>query len=46
MGAALFARYVNKTRMVAADGDLWVTAEVAKTIITQNAVLVQLKPRI
>ena len=46
MGIALFASYMNKTRMVAADGDLWVTVEVAKTIITQNAVSVQLKPRI
>ena len=46
MGIALFASYVNKTRMVAADGDLRVAAEVAKTIITWNEVLVQLKPRI
>ena len=46
MGTALFASYMNKTRMVATDGDLRVTAEVAETIITWNAVLVQLKPRI
>ena len=46
MGTALFASYVNKTRMVATDGDLWVMAEVAETIITRNAVSVQLKPRI
>ena len=46
MGTALFASYVNKTRMVATDGDLWVAVEVAETITTRNAVLVQLKPRI
>ena len=46
MGAALFTSYMNKTRMVAADGDLRIVAEVAKTTITPNAVLVQLKPRI
>ena len=46
MGTALFASYVNETRMVATDGDLWITAEVANTIITWNAVSVQLKPRI
>ena len=46
MGAALFTSYVNKTRMVAADGDLWVAAEMAKTIITWNTVSAQLKPRI
>ena len=45
MGAALFASYVNKTRMVAADGDLQVAAKMAKTIITQNTVLAQLKLR-
>ena len=46
MGTALFTSYVNETRMVAVDGDLRVTVEVAKTTITWNAVLVQLKPRI
>ena len=46
MGAALFTSYVNETRMVATDRDLRVVAEVAETIITQNAVLVQLKLRI
>ena len=46
MGAALFASYVNETRMVAADGDLRVAVEVAETIIIWNAVSVQLKPRI
>ena len=46
MGAALFSSYVNETRMVAMDGDLRVAAKVAETIIIQNAVSVQLKPRI
>ena len=46
MGAALFASYANKTRIVAADGDLRVAAEVAEATITQNAVSVQLKLRI
>ena len=46
MGAALFTSYVNETRMVATDGDLWVAVEVAETTITWNAVSVQLKPRI
>ena len=46
MGAALFVSYVNETRMVAMDGDLRVAAEMDETIITQNAVSAQLKPRI
>ena len=46
MGAALFASYVNETRMVAMDGDLWVMVEVAEATITWNTVSVQLKPRI
>ena len=46
MGAALFASYANETRMVATDGDLRVMAEMDATIITRNAVLVQLKLRI
>ena len=46
MGAALFASYVNETRMVATDGDPRVAAEVAEATITRNAVSVQLKTRI
>ena len=46
MGAASFASYVSETRMVAADGDLRVTVEVAETIIIRNTVSVQLKLRI
>ena len=46
IGAALFTSYVNEIRMVARDGDLWVAAEVAKTIITRTSVSVQLKLRI
>ena len=46
MGAALFDSYTNETRMVAMDGDLRVTAEVAAVTITRSAVLVQLKLRI
>ena len=46
MGTTLFNSYVNKTRMVATDGDLRVMAEVAEATITQNAVSVLLKPRI
>ena len=44
MGTALFASYMNETRVVAMDRDLQVTAEVA--IITWNTVSVQLKLRI
>ena len=46
MGAALFNSYTNETRMVAMDGDLRVTVEVAEVTITWSTVLVQLKLRI
>ena len=46
MGATLFDSYMNRTRVVAADGDLRVAAVVAEATITCNVVLVLLKLRI
>ena len=46
IGTTLFNSYMNKTRVVATDRDLWVAVVVAKATITQNIVLVLLKPRI
>ena len=46
MGATLFDSYMNIIRVVAADGDPQVTAEVAKATTTLNIVLLQLRQMI